>query len=230
MNSSTTTQAGPGIPQIDAQPSSGASNAFESPEPQSARVRKRSETRERIFEVALREFRTVGVAAAQIDRIAKSEGVARGMFYFHFATKDDVLIELAGRINDRITRRVAVLGDSQPTIHELLSRVNDAIMDEHSRAGEAELLDDMQSLYVRRPVDVQDPGHNVPSLANELARQLRSAVEQGELQSSLPPDQIATLFMASLFGIYTRIPAGEDLRNACEALIELLVNGMRTAD
>lgn len=225
MSGPTTLDTGGRIPPSKRQQSTGAPAA-----PQNARVRKRSETRERLFEVALREFRDVGVAAAQIDRIAKAAGVARGTFYFHFATKDDVLVELARRINVRVARRVAVLGDSQPTIHELLLRVNDAIMDEHSRVGEVELLGDMLSLYVRRPLDVQDPSHNVASLADELARHLRLASDQGELQSSLSPEQIAIVIMTSLFGIYTRIPAGEELRNACEALIALLVKGMRTAD
>ncbi|MEM9175106.1 MAG: TetR/AcrR family transcriptional regulator [Myxococcota bacterium] len=191
-----------------------------------ARARKRSETRERLFEMALREFREVGLAAAQIDRIAKAAGVARGTFYFHFATKDDVLVELARRINARIARRVAVLGESKPTLRELLLRVNDACMDEHSRVGEAELLADMLSLYVRRPMDVQDPTHNVPSLADELTRHLRAAAERGEMRTSLPPEQVAIVFMSSLFGIYTRLPQGEALREACADFIALLVEGL----
>ena len=62
-----------------------------------SRSRQRAETRERIFETALREFRDVGFAGAQIDRIAKKAGVARGTFYFHFPMKDDVMLELARR-------------------------------------------------------------------------------------------------------------------------------------
>jgi AcrR family transcriptional regulator len=58
--------------------------------------------------MALREFREVGFAAAQIDRIARDAGVTRGTFYFHFAAKDDVLLELARRINERIAHRVAI--------------------------------------------------------------------------------------------------------------------------
>lgn len=191
-----------------------------------ARARKRSETRERLFETALREFREVGVAAAQIDRIAKTAGVARGTFYFHFATKDDVLVELARRINARVARRVAILADSKPSLRDLLVRVTDAIMDEHSRVGEADLLGDMLSLYVRRPHDVQDPSHNVPTLSGELARYLTEAANRGELHSGLAPDQIALVFMSSLFGICTRMPPGEELREACAAFIELLVRGL----
>lgn len=211
-------------------PGSGSGDDADPPAAQSARARRRTETRERLFETALREFREVGVAAAQIDRIAKAAGVARGTFYFHFATKDDVLVELARRINARIARRVAVLGESQPSLRELLLRVNDAIMDEHSRVGEAELLGDMLSLYVRRPMDVHDPSHNVPSLAQELARHLREAIDRGQMSTALPPEQVAIVVMSSLFGVYTRIPQGEALRAACAALIEMLVEGMATRD
>lgn len=190
------------------------------------RARKRAETRERLFEMALREFREVGVGASQIDRIARAAGVARGTFYFHFATKDDVLIELARRISARVARRVAVLGESNPSLRELLTRVNEAILDEHSRVGEADLLGEMLSLYVRRPYDVQDPSQNIPSLSDELASHLRNAFDRGEVKSDLPPEQVALVLMTSLFGVYTRIPPGEELQRTCEALIELLVRGL----
>lgn len=190
------------------------------------RARKRAETRERLFEMALREFREVGVGASQIDRIARAAGVARGTFYFHFATKDDVLIELARRISARVARRVAVLDESNPSLRELLTRVNEAILDEHSRVGEADLLGEMLSLYVRRPYDVQDPSQNIPSLSDELASHLRNAFDRGEVKSDLPPEQVALVLMTSLFGVYTRIPPGEELQRTCEALIELLVRGL----
>lgn len=198
------------------------------PTARGARARQRAETRERIFETALREFREVGFAAAQIDRIAKAAGVARGTFYFHFPAKDDVLLELARRINARVARRVAILGESRPTLRELLLRVNDAIMDEHSRVGEAGLLGELLSLYVRRPHDVRDPSHNLPTLSDELAHHLRAAADRGEVYSSMPPNQIALVFMTSLFGVYTRIPHGEELRTACESLIDLLVKGLQS--
>lgn len=194
--------------------------------PGDARSQRRTETRERLFEVALREFREVGVAAAQVDRIARAAGVARGTFYFHFATKDEVLVELARRINARAARRIAVLGNAEPTLTDLLMRVADAILDEHSRVGEAELLADMLALYVRRPHDVQDPRHNVPTLSDELARHLDGLRARGAFESDLGSEQIASVFMSSLFGICTRVPAGEALRQACVSLVQLLVRGL----
>lgn len=207
-------------------------HSVESPAPESAapagdsRSRRRRETRERLFEMALREFREVGVAAAQVDRIARAAGVARGTFYFHFATKDEVLVELARRINARAARRVAAMGDVGLDVRELFRRVNDAIMDEHSRVGEANLLADMLSLYIRRPHDLSDPGANVPTLSDELARHLDGLVQKRAIASDLAPDQVALVFMSSLFGVYTRVAEGEPLRTACAALIELFVRGL----
>ena len=37
--------------------------------------------------------RTQGFSNAQIDRIVERAGVARGTFYFHFPTKEHVLVE-----------------------------------------------------------------------------------------------------------------------------------------
>jgi len=105
--------------------SGGASRPLDHPNPRGissddrvagpgSRARQRAETRERIFETALREFRDVGFAAAQIDRIAKHAGIARGTFYFHFPTKDDVMLELARRVNAGLHAEVLSLYMRRP--------------------------------------------------------------------------------------------------------------------
>ena len=195
--------------------------------PKGARARQRAETRERIFQAALREFREVGFAAAQVDRIARAAGVVRGTFYFHFPTKDDVLLELARRNNERVARRIAKLRDSEPSLRELLLRVNDAVMDEHGRVGEAGLLGDMLALYSRRPSDLDAAQSELPTLAGELAYHLQQLANRGELHTSLPAEQLAIVIMSSHFGVYTRIRPGEELRRTCENLIDLLVKGIQ---
>ena len=54
----------------------------------------RRETRQRVYEAAVAEFKRVGMAAADVSDIVKAAGVARGTFYFHFPTKEHVLAEL----------------------------------------------------------------------------------------------------------------------------------------
>lgn len=193
-----------------------------------SRARQRADTRERIFETALREFREVGVAAAQIDRIAKNAGIVRGTFYFHFPSKDDVMLELARRINARIVRRVALIVESNPGLHEFLVRVNDALIDEHGRVSEAGLHADVLSLYIRRPYDLSDPAHHVPTLTAELVGHLRTLSERGELHSELTAEQLSVVILSSLFGVLVRLPAGEQVRATCVSLIEILVKGLQS--
>jgi AcrR family transcriptional regulator len=201
------------------------------PRGQSGRARKRAETHERLFEAALKEFREFGLAGAQIDRIAKSAGVVRGTFYFHFPSKDDVLIELARRINARIARRIAVLGDSNASLRDLLRRVNDALSDEHTRVGEAGLQAELVSLYLRRPEDMNVPAElNAPSLSGEVENHMRAIEARGGIRSSMPLELAASVFMTSIFGIYVRIPPGEKRRVACEALIDVFVKGLDGGD
>jgi AcrR family transcriptional regulator len=194
------------------------------------RARQRADTRERIFEAALREFRDVGFAAAQIDRIAKNAGIARGTFYFHFPTKQDVMLELARRINARIVRRVAPIVEAKPGLHEFLVRVNDALIDEHDRVSEAGLHAEVLSLYTRRPYDLGDPSHNVPTLTDELARHLRTLSEEGQLHSELSAEQLSVVIMSSLFGVLARVPPGEKVRATCNALIEIIVKGLQSKE
>lgn len=193
-----------------------------------SRARQRLETRERIFEVAIQEFRAVGVAAAQVDRIARSAGVARGTFYFHFPTKDDVLLELAARVSARIARRIEAVGESAPSLRELLGRVTEAITDEHDRVGEIGLLAEMLSLHVRRPHDLADPTGNIPNLVDALARQLTAAKQRGQFCSTLPVDQLAVVFATSLFGICARLPTGDALRRSSSAWVDLVVRGLES--
>src|SRR6201996_1046478 len=55
---------------------------------------RRLETRARLFDAALAEIGRCGLADADVSSIANAAGVARGTFYFHFPTKEHVLIEL----------------------------------------------------------------------------------------------------------------------------------------
>src|ERR1700753_2853657 len=55
---------------------------------------RRLETRARLFDAALAEIGRCGLADADVSSIANAAGVARGTFYFHFPTKEHVLVEL----------------------------------------------------------------------------------------------------------------------------------------
>src|SRR5687768_11986942 len=66
----------------------------------SAREAKRLQTRERLLGAAVAEFKRSGMAEADVAAIVAAAGVAHGTFFFHFPTKEHVLLELEKREED----------------------------------------------------------------------------------------------------------------------------------
>ncbi|NJK31778.1 MAG: TetR family transcriptional regulator [Deltaproteobacteria bacterium] len=66
------------------------------------REEQRRQTRRRIYECALAIFRRDGVVACRTEDIANAAGISRGSFYFHFPTKEHVLLERMRETEDEI--------------------------------------------------------------------------------------------------------------------------------
>ena len=53
--------------------------------------------RERLLETAERLFYAEGIRAVGVERILEESGVGRASFYRHFASKDDLVVEVLRR-------------------------------------------------------------------------------------------------------------------------------------
>src|SRR5215470_12718678 len=89
-----------------------------------SREAQRRQTRRRVYEAAVAEFKRVGLAAADVAVIAKEAGVARGTFYFHYPTKEHVLAELErdeeARLAAQLTRFLAGPHDLAAVFREVV--------------------------------------------------------------------------------------------------------------
>jgi AcrR family transcriptional regulator len=79
----------------------------------SAREAKRLQTRERLMGAAIAEFTRSGMATADVGAIVTAAGVAHGTFFFHFPTKEHVLLELEHREEERIAKQLSRFAGSQ---------------------------------------------------------------------------------------------------------------------
>ena len=64
-------------------------------------------TRQKILEAAERQFSKKGFDATSIGAIAKEVGVNKGLIYYHFTDKDDIIISLFTSIIDDVTEHVS---------------------------------------------------------------------------------------------------------------------------
>ncbi len=162
----------------------------------SVREARRLETRERLFDAALDEISRRGLAAADVSAIATVAGVVRGTFYFHFPTKEHVLIELERNEEARI---VNDLGEVEGDLESVLTRVVRHILDAERRLGEV-VFRDMLGLHFSstRPVEEELGQH---PLAGFVVGVLTRAQQAGQVPPHTDPQELGTFFLTGLFAL-----------------------------
>jgi AcrR family transcriptional regulator len=162
----------------------------------SARELKRLETRARLFDAALAEIARRGLAAADVSAIAAASGVVRGTFYFHFPTKEHVLVEAE---RNEETRIVDDLADAEGDLSSVLSQLVHQVIDAEHRLG-AVAFRDMLGLHFSsaRPVDDELAQH---PLAGFLVGVIKRAQNDGEVPPDADAGELAVFFLTGLFAL-----------------------------
>jgi AcrR family transcriptional regulator len=168
----------------------------------SRRERASDATRARLFRAALDEFRRAGVAGAQVARIARRARVSRPSFYFHFPTKEHVLLELQWTLELEIVERLKRCR----SVRDALSSFVDAFDEAEQKVGSHELFRDLLAIYARRPEGVALDEQSFPTVI-ELTRHFAEGADRGELRPGLDPARAARVCLAGVFGILTGIAA-----------------------
>ncbi|MEZ4449252.1 MAG: TetR/AcrR family transcriptional regulator [Nannocystaceae bacterium] len=193
--------------------------------PLSARELQRLQTRQRIFEAAMAIFGRDGVAAARTDDIARAAGVSRGAFYFHFPTKEHVLLERMRETEDQICAALGELGDEAP-LAEVLAVLGRSLATiwEHDPG----LLPEVTAAAMRFTASAMSDQESTP-LRSELARRFRLARERGELSARLPPSILSDLYLGNtLAGLLAWFGnPGMPLQGVLAAISDLFFSGVR---
>ena len=186
------------------------------------RERQRLETREKIFEASLEEFRREGFANAQIDRIVEQAGVARGTFYFHFPTKEHVLVEAQRRAEIELVERLKALGPPPDSVPEFLTRVLETIVD--SFGEDAGLRREVLTMYQRVNMNLELSSEPVIVF---IVDYLADAAERGAIRRDIPPELMAVHFLGSVYTLPT-VPDSNpsDQKEAIKLTVELFTQGI----
>lgn len=169
----------------------------------SGRDAQREETRERVYEAALEEFRRSGMAAADVGKIVAAAGVARGTFYFHFPTKEHVVAELERREETRLAARLSKFMDGEPDLKAVFEEVVRLFLAMERRVGRA-LFRELLALHFspRRPEAL--PGSDEPAAYPAITlvvRAIERARERGEVYAEADAVQTAGFFLLGLYAL-----------------------------
>jgi AcrR family transcriptional regulator len=181
-----------------------------------ARERSGDQTRRRLFETAIAEFCRVGVDQASIGRIAEAAGVSRPAFYFHFPTKDHVLLELQWSFEEPIAARIS----AARTLDDALAALLDGLTDALERLGHPDVFAEMVRIHTRHAAGAaldEQPHY----LMRAVAARFVEAHAAGRLRDGLDAACATHLFLTGVFG-YLSLPVDpEDARRDLRALTTL---------
>jgi TetR/AcrR family transcriptional regulator, repressor for uid operon len=191
----------------------------------STREAKRQQTRERILGASVAEFKRVGLAEADVRDIVSAAGVAHGTFYFHFPTKQHVLLELERREEIRMASDLEKALKDTNDLATVLSATIRVVEGVEKRLG-SKLFKDFLALHfsTTRPPAEEWAEH---PLVVTVVREIERARERGETNSRTDSFHLGVFFLLGLYALLITIAADKSLRTPLlDEFVESALHGM----
>lgn len=187
----------------------------------------RLETRARLFDAAVVEIGRSGLAGADVSAIADAAGVARGTFYFHFPTKEHVLVELERAEEVKIVAELDVATIEADDLVSMLSLLVRRVLAAEHRLGPV-VFRDMLGLHFSSARPVEDELGEHP-LAEFVIAAIARAQGAGRVSSDADANELGTFFLTGLFAL---LATGAGDSEAAAAMLDryvmTIVQGMET--
>lgn len=168
-------------------------------ERRSTRETKRLQTRERLLGAAVAEFKRSGMAEADVSAIVDAAGVAHGTFFFHFPTKEHVLLELERREEERIAKQLGQFSASRHDLRPALDEAARLVIGLERRLGDL-LFKDFLALHFSRTRPPAE-GVNDHPVVVRLAQAIEQARERGKIDLDVNPINSAVFFLLGLYAL-----------------------------
>jgi AcrR family transcriptional regulator len=132
-----------------------------------------------------------GVENTTVEEIARAAGVTKGTFYFHFAHKEDVLLEMSLTTSDAVNEVAQRAADAGEPIDDIVLKAFGEMARRTERLPRAAIARTVSEFY------------KYPTRARELSMTRRvfpelfaAAQERGELPGEIDPEDLSDMFNA----------------------------------
>ena len=190
---------------------------------------KEREKRRLILRAAITVFARSGYHTSRVSDVAKEAGVAYGLVYHYFGSKEDLLETVFRRTWSRMLEAVEELEKSDTTAREQIAGVARIVL------GAWQVDPDLVRVLVREVARSPQLGREVDEIAHAFQALERIVVrgqERGELRTDVEPRLAAWILYGALEEILTgwvfeRLPDDEgDVEKAEETVVSLLNDGL----
>lgn len=185
--------------------------------------------RRQLLDAAVRVFARKGYHASRVGDIAVEAGVAHGLLYHYFASKDQVL-EAVFRENWSVLQaRIASVEETDEPAADQLRHISAIVLRTWLH------LPDVVRVVIREFGRSPELAERIGELAQPIEviqRVIERGIERGEFRKDIDPRVAATVVYGSIDELLTawvlaRLPAGEeDVAVAEKTFFEITLNGL----
>jgi AcrR family transcriptional regulator len=190
----------------------------------SARDARRLQTRQRILGAAIAEYQRSGMANADVRAIVDAAGVAHGTFYFHFPTKEHVLLELERREEGRVAAEFARFLDNPHDLASALTEIARLVMDLRRRLGKA-LFKELLALHFSPAMPQPDDWTDHPAIVL-LVHEIERARGNGYVHPEVDAFYSGTFFLLGIYGVLSTADRDEARDGRLGKLVASAVRGL----
>jgi AcrR family transcriptional regulator len=189
-----------------------------------ARDVRRRQTRERVLTAAITEFKRSGMAGADVNAIVTAASVAHGTFFFHFPSKEHVLLVLESQEEARVAAEFAQFLNNTPELVAALSEVVRLVSGIEQRLGPL-LFKELLALHFSpsRPSKDEWTDHPVIVL---LVGEIERARGDGMVHPEVDGFYSATFFLLGIYGVLTTTDNAENRDTMLTKLVATALRGL----
>jgi AcrR family transcriptional regulator len=137
-----------------------------------------------------------GVEETTVEEIARAAGVTKGTFYFHFAHKEDILLEIGWAAAEAMLAETHGAMRRERSAVEVVDALLSSLAHRVSKTPRAAIIRSAAE-FARRRHDMPTRPDGALGFRDAFAAIVRYAIERGDLPSAVDADDIAMLLEAA---------------------------------
>jgi TetR/AcrR family transcriptional regulator, fatty acid metabolism regulator protein len=188
------------------------------------------EKRRQILEAAVRAFARKGYHACRVGEIAEEAGVAYGLVYHYFGSKEELLQTIFRDTWTQMLTRIDELEAEGDLASEQVRKVTALLLRTWRR--DPDLVRVLVREVTRSPEQLQQQIEEIGHAYEALERIVRRGQKSGEFRAEIDPKLAATVFYGALEEVLTgwvmgQLPGGDsEIEKAEQAVVGLLCDGL----
>jgi AcrR family transcriptional regulator len=194
-------------------------------------TKKKEVQRDRILEVAQEHFGRFGYKRAVIDNIVREVGIAKGTFYLHFESKEQLFLELVNRLRqEALDKFLAAMGKETTVAGKLRTMIRMSLdaFDEYPLLARL-VADDPEFRLIARLLEQPSVQEEIANSRQFILDILQEGIANGELRADLDLDTVPFVIGTMKFlHFYTSLLKfhGVHREQYVECLIDVVTRGM----